>query len=89
MLGLYCDILTILKLDVAWMPCATRKAHKHCCFDLCKGQLFQSMLSPTPQEHSTSEDRPGFIANRILMPYINEARSFEKGCIMLYRLVVG
>jgi len=25
------------------------------------------------KEHSTSEDRPGFIANRILMPYINEA----------------
>ncbi|CAJ1351471.1 unnamed protein product [Effrenium voratum] len=25
------------------------------------------------KEHSTSEDRPGFIANRVLMPYINEA----------------
>merc|ERR1712007_101329 len=24
------------------------------------------------KQHSTSEDRPGFIANRILMPYINE-----------------
>jgi 3-hydroxyacyl-CoA dehydrogenase len=33
------------------------------------------------QEHSTSEDRPGFIANRILMPYINEARCFDTGCI--------
>jgi len=25
------------------------------------------------KEHATSEDRPGFVANRILMPYINEA----------------
>jgi len=25
------------------------------------------------KDHTTSEDRPGFIANRILMPYINEA----------------
>merc|ERR1711920_987769 len=25
------------------------------------------------KQHATSEDRPGFVANRILMPYINEA----------------
>lgn len=25
------------------------------------------------KEHATSEDRPGFVVNRILMPYINEA----------------
>jgi len=25
------------------------------------------------KEHATSEDRPGFVANRVLMPYINEA----------------
>lgn len=25
------------------------------------------------KEHATSEDRPGFVANRLLMPYINEA----------------
>jgi len=25
------------------------------------------------KQHATSEDRPGFVANRVLMPYINEA----------------
>merc|ERR1712146_753073 len=31
------------------------------------------LCSAMKKEHSTSEDRPGFVANRILMPYINEA----------------
>lgn len=32
-----------------------------------------SLCSAMRKEHATSEDRPGFVANRILMPYINEA----------------
>lgn len=32
-----------------------------------------SLCTSMKKEHSTSQDRPGFIANRILMPYINEA----------------
>lgn len=32
-----------------------------------------SLCSAMKKEHATSEDRPGFVANRILMPYINEA----------------
>ncbi|CAK9081627.1 3-hydroxybutyryl-CoA dehydrogenase (Beta-hydroxybutyryl-CoA dehydrogenase) (BHBD) [Durusdinium trenchii] len=36
-------------------------------------QLTLQLCTAMKKEHSTSEDRPGFIANRILMPYINEA----------------
>lgn len=32
-----------------------------------------SLCAAMKKEHATSEDRPGFVANRILMPYINEA----------------
>lgn len=32
-----------------------------------------SLCASMKKEHATSEDRPGFVANRILMPYINEA----------------
>ncbi|CAE8651269.1 unnamed protein product, partial [Polarella glacialis] len=32
-----------------------------------------NLVTAMKKEHSTSADRPGFIANRILMPYINEA----------------
>merc|ERR1712024_317868 len=31
------------------------------------------LCSAMKKQHATSEDRPGFVANRILMPYINEA----------------
>lgn len=31
------------------------------------------LVSAMKKQHATSEDRPGFVANRILMPYINEA----------------
>jgi len=36
-------------------------------------ELTLQLCRAMKKEHSTSEDRPGFIANRILMPYINEA----------------
>lgn len=36
-------------------------------------ELTLELCRKMKKEHSTSEDRPGFIANRILMPYINEA----------------
>jgi len=32
-----------------------------------------SLCTAMKKEHATSEDRPGFVANRVLMPYINEA----------------
>merc|ERR1719382_858572 len=32
-----------------------------------------SLVVAMKKQHATSEDRPGFVANRILMPYINEA----------------
>lgn len=32
-----------------------------------------NLVTAMKKQHSTSEDRPGFIANRILMPMINEA----------------
>merc|ERR1719265_304192 len=32
-----------------------------------------SLVTAMGKQHATSEDRPGFVANRILMPYINEA----------------
>mmetsp|Transcript_6381 Transcript_6381/g.14545 ORF Transcript_6381/g.14545 Transcript_6381/m.14545 type:complete len:319 (-) Transcript_6381:193-1149(-) len=32
-----------------------------------------ALVSSMNKEHATSEDRPGFVANRVLMPYINEA----------------
>jgi len=31
------------------------------------------LVTAMKKQHATSEDRPGFVANRILMPYINEA----------------
>jgi len=36
-------------------------------------ELTLQLCRAMKKEHSTSEDRPGFLANRILMPYINEA----------------
>lgn len=32
-----------------------------------------SLCTAMKKEHAVSQDRPGFIANRVLMPYINEA----------------
>jgi len=32
-----------------------------------------SLCTAMKKEHATSEDRPGFVSNRVLMPYINEA----------------
>lgn len=36
-------------------------------------EITESLVSKMGKEFSRSEDVPGFIANRILMPYINEA----------------
>lgn len=35
--------------------------------------MFYSLVTKLNKEYSNARDIPGFIANRILMPYLNEA----------------
>jgi 3-hydroxybutyryl-CoA dehydrogenase len=54
----------VMKLVEVIRGLRTDDATLRCTLELCTAM---------GKEHATSEDRPGFVANRLLMPYINEA----------------